>query len=234
MADASETAQPGRELFPVFLDRRAAVGRLLDTKPWPAGDGGWALAVANDPNDRTRLGAYADWLDDVTGRATSKSAALRRLALAAPAAHLPRGWGQEHLVGGRGAGGAQYEDTRRDGVFQDGAPVEWWSARRTMTDLGYGPGESLRRPLAGGRAVCDGPGFDAGLHFVDIVTLVPGRRGQPRGVPDTLLSRFGVVVTILNGDMAKPGIARTQRYFYERTAWAEDNGSPVVPPPFLR
>lgn len=166
--------------------------------------------------------------------ATSKSAALRRLALAAPAAHLPRGWGQEHLVGGRGAGGAQYEDTRRDGVFQDGAPVEWWSARRTMTDLGYGPGESLRRPLAGGRAVCDGPGFDAGLHFVDIVTLVPGRRGQPRGVPDTLLSRFGVVVTILNGDMAKPGIARTQRYFYERTAWAEDNGSPVVPPPFLR
>ncbi len=95
--------------------------------------------------------------------------------------------------------------------------VEYWLARDLRSLLGYARWENFKDAIERAKLACEGVGGDPHHHFRDVTKMIPTGKGAIREIQDVKLTRYGVYLTAMNGDPAKPEIAAAQSYFAVQT-----------------
>lgn len=104
-------------------------------------------------------------------------------------------------------------------VRTDGS--EFWSARALCQAVEYETWRNFAAAIDRARLACKNSNEPVQLHFVGTNKMVDIGNGARRSITDTELSRHGAYLVLMNGDPAKPEIAKAQAYFAERTRQAE-------------
>ena len=120
-----------------------------------------------------------------------------------------------------------FDTIMETGTDAEGNLVEWWSARDSMTPLGYVRWENLLNVLKKAKSACRNAGEDVSVCFRDS-TKAHLATGQ--NLTDVHMNRGGMYYLAMNGDPDKPEIAAAQRYFIVRTRQAELAAQPTAQP----
>ena len=94
---------------------------------------------------------------------------------------------------------------------------EWWSARDLRPLYGYTEWRNFVKIIDRAKLSCATSAHDVGSHFVDCNKVDKHRHK----VPDVRLTRYSAYLVAMEGDPAKPEIARAKTYFVVQTRKAE-------------
>lgn len=108
---------------------------------------------------------------------------------------------------------AKFEDIKN----LDQSGVEYWTARKLMSLLGYGRWENFEDVIKKAMQACMNTGQDVDNHFRKITKMVFIGYNTTREVKDWKLDRYACYLIAQNGDSNKPQIALAQTYFAVQT-----------------
>lgn len=108
---------------------------------------------------------------------------------------------------------AKFEDIKN----LDQSGVEYWTARKLMSLLGYGRWENFEDVIKKAMQACMNSGQDVDNHFRKITKMVFIGYNTTREVKDWKLDRYACYLIAQNGDSNKPQIALAQTYFAVQT-----------------
>ncbi len=103
----------------------------------------------------------------------------------------------------------------------DAEGIEYWLARELQELLGYTQWRNFEIVIGKAKIACETSGEEVINHFFPIEKEVRTGIGQPKMVPDYMLTRYACYLIAQNGDPRKDVIAFAQAYFAVQTRRAE-------------
>jgi DNA-damage-inducible protein D len=93
----------------------------------------------------------------------------------------------------------------------------YWMARDIMRVLGYTTWERFEDTIKRAVVSCEKGGAKTSDHFLSTAKMVEIGSSAKRSISDWFLTRYACYLIAMNGDVAKPEIAESQRYFAIQT-----------------
>ncbi|CAN5688809.1 DNA damage-inducible protein D [soil metagenome] len=104
-----------------------------------------------------------------------------------------------------------------EGIKQEQAGVEYWSARELQALLGYAKWENFEKAIQRAQEATKNSGYTISDHFLEVRKMVDLGSGSQREVIDFSLTRYACYLIAQNGDSSKSQIAFAQTYFAVQT-----------------